>query len=54
MLAAELDAGVIMSIFDEGCIVFLSCTCAIFGSPNELRGPVPPWLVGNSSRWLPA
>ena len=53
-LASEADPGVVATVFfDDDGIIFVSCTRAVFGTPGQLRGPVPAWLSQRSSRWLP-
>ena len=54
-LASDLADSAVMSVFfDAAGIGFLSCTHAVFCSPEEVCGPVSSWLVQSTSRWLPA
>jgi hypothetical protein len=53
-LASDLEPDIRMTVFFiDSAIVFLQCSRAVFGSPSSTRGPVPPWLTRNNSRWLP-
>ncbi len=53
-LASETDPNVVATLFfDHDAVVSISCTRGLFGSPAQLRGPVPAWLTQRRSRWLP-
>ena len=50
--AAEPDVVVSLYFGDAG-VAFVSCTRAVFGSSESVRGPVPAWLVQKQTRWMP-
>ena len=53
-LSSDADPSLTITLFfDHDGFVFLLCNRAVFGSPAQLRGPVPAWLVQRRSRWLP-
>jgi hypothetical protein len=54
VLTSEIDASVSATVFfDADGIVFVDCTRQVFGSANQVRGPVPAWLAQKRTRWLP-
>jgi hypothetical protein len=53
-IASDAEPEVVVTVFfNDSGVGFVECTRAVFGSAEDVRGPVPAWLVPKRTRWMP-